>query len=330
MIDTIYYEHDLADHHRVRDVVARYAPERSIACNHYGELFNRSGQDFRLQKQRPALILARKSGKLLYPIPTEFGLGGAHNYYFSHLLNCPFDCRYCFLQGKFASANYVLFVNYEDFMTQIADVCRRHDDPVFLFSGYDCDSLALEPVTGFAEYFVPRITEIENAVLELRTKSTQIRALTRLEAAANCVVAYTLSPHDVATAIEHGAPSLADRLSAIQSLQAAGWPVGIRFDPILWCDEFESVYGQFFSHVLAAVDPRALHSVSLGSFRLPKSYAKKLARLYPADALLASAHEQGNEQWAYEPTVRDQMLAFSRSCLSPPVAADKIFVHDAR
>ena len=35
------------------------------------------------------------------------------------MLNCVYDCSYCFLQGMFNSANYLVFVNYEDYFKEI-------------------------------------------------------------------------------------------------------------------------------------------------------------------------------------------------------------------
>ena len=35
------------------------------------------------------------------------------------MYNCIYDCKYCFLQGLYSSANYLVFVNYEDFLNQI-------------------------------------------------------------------------------------------------------------------------------------------------------------------------------------------------------------------
>ena len=77
---------------------------RLISCKHYKEVFNPAGQSFRLQKKKPALILAKQTGKLVHQIPPSYGVGGTNNYYFSHLLNCLYDCRYCFLQGMYPSA----------------------------------------------------------------------------------------------------------------------------------------------------------------------------------------------------------------------------------
>jgi spore photoproduct lyase len=170
MIDSIYVEQAVVDHPRTRTILQRYPKSRVIECNSYSEVFNRRQQNFRVQKARPALILAQKSAPRLHPVPAGQHLGADHNYYFSHLLNCPFDCRYCFLQGMFSSANYVLFVNYEAFLEDIHALSGNSDGLVLIFSGYDCDSLALEPLTGFAEFFVSAFSRIDNAVLELRTK----------------------------------------------------------------------------------------------------------------------------------------------------------------
>ena len=111
MIDTIYIERQVADHERVRELCERFPDALRVNCRTYNEVFNPKAQNFRLQKQKPSLILARKQGNLVLPAPPEYGIGEGRVFYFSHLLNCPYDCRYCFLQGMFRSAHYVLFVN---------------------------------------------------------------------------------------------------------------------------------------------------------------------------------------------------------------------------
>ena len=119
MINTIYIEEEIAEHPRTLDIIKRFPNATKIDCKRYGEIFNRKSQNFRLQKKKPALILAKKHKSLVLPTPKQYGLGAEHNYYFSHMLNCLYDCRYCFLQGMFQSAHYVLFINYEDFIVDM-------------------------------------------------------------------------------------------------------------------------------------------------------------------------------------------------------------------
>lgn len=323
MIDTIYVETAAAGHPRTAAILARYSRARVIECGNYREIFNRRAQNFRAQKTRPALILALKQTPTLYAVPGDQHLGAPHNYYFSHLLNCPFDCRYCFLQGMFVSANYVLFVNYESFFDDIRDACRSHREPVHFFSGYDCDSLALEPLTGFAAYFVERFASIDNAVLELRTKSTQIRSLLRLQPHEHCVVGMSLAPEVAVTALEHGAPSLEERLGALARLQAHGWQVGLRFDPIIALPDGAEIYETFFHRVFEQVDPDALHSVTIGALRLPRDFAKRMFRHYPEEPLFAERYFE-NDGILFS-AGGETALGFATALLEKHVPAHKIF-----
>jgi len=117
MIDYIYIEEAVIDHPRSREIITRYPKATIVTCSRYSNVFNSNSQNFRLQKQQPSLILAEKNSGRVIATPEGYGIGGQENYYFSHMLNCLYDCRYCFLQGMYRSAHYVVFVNYEDFMT---------------------------------------------------------------------------------------------------------------------------------------------------------------------------------------------------------------------
>ena len=156
MIGTIYIEEAIAEHPRTEAILRRFPKAVGIPCERYGEVFNRKAQSFRLQKRKPALILAKKHGRKVLPTPESYGIGAKKNYYFSHMLNCLYDCRYCFLQGMYLSANYVVFVNFEEFEEEIDDALEEAaGEPVHFFSGYDCDSLAFDGVTGFCDHFLP-------------------------------------------------------------------------------------------------------------------------------------------------------------------------------
>jgi DNA repair photolyase len=310
MIDTIYIEEKIANHPRALDILARFPDARHIYCERYGEIFNRKAQSFRLQKQQPALILAGKHQGFVLPAPENYGIGANENYYFSHMMNCLYDCRYCFLQGMYRSAHYVLFVNYEDFAKEIEYKINETQEEVHFFSGYDCDSLALEPVTKFLDYFLPVFRENPDALLEIRTKSSQIRTLLNTEPLDNCVLAWSFTPTEIANALEHKAPSVERRIDAIGKLQEKGWRVGLRFDPLIYSSEYQTQYQKLFADTLAKCKTELLHSVSLGSFRLPKDYFKSLQRMYPSEKLFASPLEEENGMISYKEQIRSEMLNF--------------------
>ncbi|MEY3788929.1 MAG: hypothetical protein RLZ75_3137 [Pseudomonadota bacterium] len=311
MIETIYIEENIVQHPRVIEIMTRFPQARKIICGRYGEVFNPKAQNFRLQKQKPALILAEKYKNFTMPVPSGYGIGASRNFYFSHMLNCLYDCRYCFLQGMYQSANYVLFINYEDFQDEIKQRCAETPtEAVHFFSGYDCDSLALEPVTGFAEQFLPIFEAIPNAWLELRTKSTQVRSLLSREAFPRCIVAFSLNPDEIATKVEAKAPSLERRLDALLKLQTHGWQIGLRFDPMIYQLGYQQQYQHLFEQVFSVIKLESLHSVSLGAFRLPEKYFKKVHKLFPDEKLFVSPLENNQGMISYKEALEQEMTNF--------------------
>jgi len=326
MIETIYIEEAILQHPRVLDIVARFPQARKVTCGRYGEVFNPKAQNFRLQKQQPALILAEKYKNFALPAPLGYGIGAARNYYFSHMLNCLYDCRYCFLQGMYQSANYVLFVNYEDFQQDIRQLCAESPrENLHFFSGYDCDSLALEPVTGFAEQFLPFFATLPNAWLELRTKSTQVRSLLNREPLPRCIVAFSLSPDQIAEKVEAKAPSVARRLDALCKVQEQGWQIGLRFDPLIYQSGYQQQYSELFGQVFSRIDLNRLHSVSLGVFRLPENFFKKVHKLYPEEKLFAGPLITQQGMVSYQQELEQEMMNYCTEQLLTYIPADKFF-----
>ena len=307
MIETIYIEEAILQHPRVLEIAERFPQARKIVCTRYGEVFNPKAQNFRLQKQQPALILAEKYKNFALPAPSGYGIGATRNYYFSHMLNCLYDCRYCFLQGMYQSANYVLFVNYEDFQQDIRQLCANSpDESLHFFSGYDCDSLALEPVTGFAEQFLPFFASLPNAWLELRTKSTQVRSLLNRNPLPRCIVAFSLSPDEIAKKVEAKAPSVQRRLDALCKLQDQGWQIGLRFDPLIYQSGYQQDYRQFFEQVFSCID-------------------LNLHKLYPEEKLFASPLVSQQGMVSYKQELEQEMMSYCAEQILTYIPAEKFF-----
>jgi len=310
MFDRIYIEEAVASHPRVKAITERFNHAERIECERYGEVFNPKRQNFRLQKQNPALILAEKKGTRVLPTPPDYGLGADRHYYFSHMLNCLYDCRYCFLQGMYQSANYVLFVNYEDFLLDLSQTLKANpSDQCFFFSGYDCDSLAMDSVTGFTGQFLPFFEQNENAWLELRTKSVNLGPLADRRPLPNVVVAFSLNPENVAKSLEHKAPPLKARLSAIEKLARAGWKIGLRFDPLIHFQDDIETYEQFISLVFERIPAESIHSVTLGTFRSPKNVFKKMESLYPEEPLFMGNLQLKNGAIGYAEEIESALFS---------------------
>ena len=268
------------NHFRTKKILSKLNKNVDVIyCDHYGEIFNIKSQNFRVQKNKPALILAKKDGKKLHEIPKNFGIGGDKNYYFSHMLNCIYDCEYCFLQGKHMSAHYLLFINYEDFFLEIKKKLKiNNSQKNYFFSGYDCDSLALDGITGFVDYFLPIFKKNKNAVLEIRTKSIQINKILKYKPFNNCVIAFSFTPENISKLVEHKVPSVKKRIDAMKKLVEKGWKIGLRFDPIVPACNFGKIYEELFKKIANSIPEKNIHSISFGMMRFPKKMFKKIIK----------------------------------------------------
>jgi len=280
MIETIYIENQVKNHFRTKKILSKLNKNVDVIyCDHYGEIFNIKSQNFRVQKNKPALILAKKDGKKLHEIPKNFGIGGDKNYYFSHMLNCIYDCEYCFLQGKHMSAHYLLFINYEDFFLEIKKKLKiNNSQKNYFFSGYVCDSLALDGITGFVDYFLPIFKKNKNAVLEIRTKSIQINKILKYKSFNNCVIAFSFTPENISKLVEHKVPSVKKRIDAMKKLVEKGWKIGLRFDPIVPACNFGKIYEELFKKIANSIPEKNIHSISFGMMRFPKKMFKKIIK----------------------------------------------------
>ena len=133
----------MAEDPETKRILTQFPQAEVIAIDHYKDVFCRSRQDYVRQHAAQNLILAAKHGELLYPgAPVCQSFGNEHFYYTSCVMNCVFDCEYCYLKGMYPSANLVVFVNLEDIFAEVEKRLAVH--PVYLCVSYDTDLLALE------------------------------------------------------------------------------------------------------------------------------------------------------------------------------------------
>ncbi len=325
MINSIYLENSIREHPKARSILSRFPKANVLPCEHYKEVFNPAGQNFRLQKKNPALILAKQTGKLLHSIPPSYGVGGSRNFYFSHLLNCLYDCRYCFLQGMYPSAHFVHFINSEDFMSVIKQTTEESEEPSWFFSGYDCDSLALESITGFAGEFLPFFSKLPNAWLELRTKSANLQVLENQTPFDNVVIAFSFTPEEIGKQTEWKVPPLDSRIRAMKRAASMGWKVGWRIDPVIDSTDFKKRYEELFDSLLCNLPIQQLHSVSLGAFRMPSGFFKKMEKTYPGEPLFAGKLEKRAGMMAYEKNLEKDRLTTCENLLLQRIPKELLF-----
>ncbi|MBN1891759.1 MAG: DNA photolyase [Clostridiales bacterium] len=297
---TIYIENDARDYPVTRAVLAKYPGVPRVLIRNYKDVFNRPRQDSRWQAEHPALILAVRSAPFVFPGPEVCQSFGAEAFFYSGMvLNCPFDCEYCFLQGMYPGKYSVAFVNVEDFVDAIRREAARHRSMLLALS-YDTDLLAFENQYPYVRVFTEALRDIPGLILEIRTKSAVTSTYKELPPSDRLVFAFSLAPPEIQSRFEHSAASTEARLRAIETAIGAGHRVRLCFDPVFIGVVPDRVYTDFYTKVFTRLPADRILDVSHGFFRMNRSFFKRVAKMRPDSIIYSLDYD-----------ITDDVLSFS-------------------
>ena len=320
----IYVEKSVRNHFRTQEILKKFPSAQVIEINHYKDVFCRSKQSYRLQHRSQNLILAEKQGTLLYEgAPVCQSFGNQFFYYTSCMMNCIFDCEYCYLKGMYPSANIVIFVNLEDIFAEAEQMLKSH--PLYLCVSYDTDLLAMEQLIGYVREWSIFTQKQQNLKIEVRTKCVNKAFFRSVTPTTDVIYAFTLSPQAVIESCEHHTPSLTERLSCVAEMVRKGFPVRLCFDPMIYLPEWREYYAEMLEQVYHAIDLEKIVDVSVGTFRISQDYLKKMRKQEPDSAVVWFPFQNENGFYHYPNGLMEQMESFLVERLSKKVSKEKIF-----
>jgi spore photoproduct lyase len=304
----IYIEEELLGSNEVEEILSQKRKQNPIIIpiHHYKDVFNRRRQDAIRQHEDSILVLASKKGQLIYhgaPVCQDFG--NEYFYYTSCIMNCLYNCDYCYLKGMYPSGIPVIFVNLEDTFRELEALLTLH--PVYLSVSYDTDLLAVESLTGYVKRWVEFTRSHPDLTIEIRTKCPRKDLFSKIEACDRVIFAYTISPDPIIQRFEHGTGSLAARLAAVKAAMEQGFSLRLCFDPMVYISDWKSVYHTMMDEVEEAIDLSRIRDFSVGSFRISESYLKPMRRLMQDSAVVQFPFERKNGYYQYPSALMEEM-----------------------
>lgn len=321
----IYIEKEACKFEISSKILDHFKQSKLIQIDHYKDVFCRSHQNFVLQKNSPKLILAVKKNNFVYHGSEMCDSFGNDNFYYtSAIMNCIYNCEYCYLQGMYPSSNIVIFVNIEDTIAEVEKMLDTH--PVYLCVSYDTDLMAMESVTGFLHKWIEACEKHDNLKIEIRTKSANFKAIEEIPYMHNVILAWTLSPKKIIEEFEINTPSLDARLKSICDAIDKGWKVRLCFDPLLYVHNWKKLYIECVETTFNTLLKRKVYEVSLGVFRVSKDYLKIMNKLRANSKVLAYPFETSNGICSYDEKHIYQMISLVKNEVKKYVPENKIYV----
>lgn len=322
----IYVEKKILNNKNTLEILSKFKDVKIIEIDNYKEVFSSNNQDFHLQKLGQKLILASNKSNMIYEgaVVCE-NFENDNFYYTSSIINCVYDCEYCYLQGVYSSGNIVIFVDIERVFEEVKELYNKLKT-LYLCVSYDTDLLAIESICGFSEKWYYFIEDKKDLKIELRTKSGNIDKFLNLKPLDNFIIAFTLSPENIALRNEKYTASFKNRVKAIKELQEKGWKVRICIDPLIYSDNFEKNYSQMIEYLFNEIDKEKVIDVSIGVFRISKEYLKKMRNQNQYSEILYYPFECIDGVYTYSDKIKSYMINFIKEQFLKYIDERKIYI----
>ncbi|BBB32661.1 spore photoproduct lyase [Thermotomaculum hydrothermale] len=218
-----------------------------------------------IKEGKSHLVLTVFKGDFFRKCPGTRGKICCNYYVIDQTTNCPFDCSYCFLQSYLNFRAIRFAVNVEDLFSEL-DGILKDGRFIRIGTGELSDSLALEPITGFANKLIDFFESYPNAMLELKTKSNNVYSLPDLkERKAKVVIGWTIAPQKIIDNEEKLVASLKERLDSSRHSAHKGYLVSFHLDPIIFYPDAQSLYIEMLEDVFKI--HKKLAWLSMAGFR---------------------------------------------------------------
>ena len=316
----VYVEERAEEYPLTQKILAKLPGADVIRIRHYKDVFDRKRQNAPLQKEHQALIIAVRDGSRIFKgAPVCQSMGQKNFYYASSMMNCPFDCEYCYLKGMYPSSNMVVFVNLEDYRKDVEE--KLKEGPVYVCASYDTDLLALNGLTGHADFWMDMARSHEDLLVELRTKA----AVDVTDNISNVIYAFTLSPAEVVERYERHTASVDARIRAASRAVENGAKVRLCFDPVIRIPEWKEAYKKLIDDAASGIGFDRLTDVSVGTFRISADYLTRMRKAYPDSEIAWYPYFIKDGVAQYEPGLDKDMQEYVCGLIGEYTGREKIF-----
>lgn len=263
------------------------------------------------------LHLTTQPGTTVKQCPGTNNMLCCHYHIINMVSNCPFDCSYCYLQTYLNQPLATFFVNEEDILEQVRQICDRPPvSQLRIGTGELADSLAWDHITGFSERVANLMADYPNVRLELKTKSKNVEQLFGLPKKDHVVIGWSMNPPEVINAEEHGTARFEERVAAAADCARRGFGVAFHFDPMIQIENWQERYERTAVTLLSKVPHEAIRWISIGGLRYQPQLRAIALRRRPETILFDEENVQAKDgKVRYLRSIRTEMFQHLNSVL---------------
>ena len=189
--------------------------------------------------------------------------------------NCGYGCSYCSIQSFFDGKQISFDKGFADKLAQL------ELDPEKIYhigTGQSSDSLMWGNSHGVLDALIQFARSHPNVILELKSKSANVRHLLQSELPKNIICTWSLNTATIISHEEHGTASLEKRLNAARAVADKGVIIGFHFHPMVHYKQWKKDYQGVIEQVTEMFDPDEVALVSLGTLTFIKPVIREIRK----------------------------------------------------
>ena len=220
--------------------------------------------------------------------------------------SCGFDCSYCSIQS-FYNENKIRYD--KDFAKKLAALELDSSQIYHIGTGQSSDSLMWGDKFGTLSALVDFAKKNPNVILELKTKSDNIKFLLEHEIPRNIICTWSLNTPTIIENEEHLTASLESRIWSARALADKNILVGFHFHPIVVYQNYLEEYGEVYAKLLQTFDAKEVALVSFGTLTFIKPVVQKLRKRQMKTKILQMPFVEANKKVSYSLEQKREMFA---------------------
>lgn len=252
--------------------------------------------------------------------------------------NCGFDCSYCSIQSFYYDDQIYIDSRLEEKLSGLKlELSKRYH----IGTGQSSDSLMWGNRDGLLEKLFSFARSHPNVILELKTKSANIKELLELNIPPNVITSWSLNTPTIIANEEHHTASLDERLQAAKKIHDGGHLIGFHFHPMVIYPEHLEEYQQIVKRLEAMFSSEKVAMVSMGTLTFIKPVLKKLRKRMIQSKILQMPMEEIAGKYSYPLAQKEELFSafysffsnewrdkvFFYLCMEDPSLWQKVFGH---
>ncbi len=219
--------------------------------------------------------------------------------------SCGFDCSYCSIQS-FYNQNQIGFDT--NFKSRLQELKLDPTKTYHIGTGQSSDSLLWGNRGGILEALFDFARKYPNVILELKSKSDNIKYLLENDIPKNIICTWSLNPQTVIDNEEHLTASLEERIKSAKAVANKGNLVGFHFHPIIVYENYLDEYKEIAHRLLSEFEPNQVAMVSMGTLTFIKPVIKQLRERNFSTKILQMPLTNASGKLSYPLEIKEEMF----------------------